>query len=365
MTSMLFQPIRLKNLELANRIAVSPMCQYSADDGSATDWHMMHVGMLTGSGAGLVVFEATAVEREGRISHGDLGLYSSENETALQRVVDHCRQYGAAKLGIQLSHAGRKASSQKPWEGGRALATENGAWTTIAPSALPFGEGWHTPREMSRQDIERVTASHVEAAQRSLRIGFDVLEIHAAHGYLLHQFLSPVSNGRTDDFGGSGENRMRFPLEVARAVRAAWPQDRPLGFRITGKDWIEGGIGIEDAIAFAKALKDAGVDYVCVTSGGIAAGAAPAIGPGYQVGLAEAVRRECNIATRAVGLIATPKQAEEVIAEGKADMVALARAFLDNPHWAWRAARELGADVSMPSQYQRAASKVWPGAAYA
>lgn len=365
MPSALFSLIRLKDLEFANRIVVSPMCQYSADDGSATGWHLAHLGTLAGSGAGLLVFEATAVEREGRISHGDLGLYSPENASALQRVVDHCQQYGSAKLGIQLSHAGRKASSQKPWEGGRALPVEDGAWTTIAPSALPFGEGWHNPLEMSRQDIERVTASHVEAAQRALRIGFDVLEIHAAHGYLLHQFLSPVSNRRTDDFGGSQENRMRFPLAVVCAVRTVWPQDRPLGVRITGKDWAKGGIDIEDAIAFAKALKDAGVDYVCVTSGGIAAGAAPAIGPGYQVDLAEAVRREAGIATRAVGLIATPQQAEEVIASGKADMVALARAFLDNPHWAWRAARELDADVSLPSQYQRAATKVWPGAAYA
>ena len=364
MTSKLFSPIRLARLDVPNRLVVSPMCQYSADDGSATSWHLAHFGVLSASGAGALILEATAVERIGRITHGDLGLYSDENEAALVRVIAHCRAHGFARLGIQLSHAGRKASAQKPWEGGKALAGGEPRWATIAPSALPFADGWHTPNAMSGADLERVRKAHAEATVRALRLGFDLVEIHAAHGYLLHQFLSAVSNRRTDDYGGSLENRLRYPLEVIRAVREAWPKERPLGVRITGQDWLEGGIEIEEAIRFAKALKSIGVDYVCVTSGGLTATAVLKIGPGYQTDLATTVKREAGIATRAVGLIATPQQAESILADGKADMVALARAFLDNPHWGWQAARALNADVMRPVQYQRAAPEVWPGAAY-
>jgi NADPH2 dehydrogenase len=364
MVSALFQPIRLKSLELANRIVVSPMCQYSAENGNASDWHLKHLGTLAGSGAGLLVAEATAVLPEGRISHGDLGLYSDDNEKALLRVVEFCRACGTTKLAIQLSHAGRKASVHKPWQGSQALRPEEGAWTTVAPSPLPYREGWHTPVEMRAAEIERVTAAFAEAARRACRIGFDALEIHAAHGYLLHEFLSPLSNLRRDEFGGSAENRMRFPLAVVGAVRREWSRERPLGIRITGDDWAAGGIGIADAVAFAKALRAAGVDYACVSGGGLVPEAAPALAPGYQVELAAAVRNEAGLPTRAVGLIATAAQAEAVVAGGKADMVALARAFLDNPHWAWRAARELGAEVARPVQYQRAAPKAWPGASY-
>ncbi|WEX09800.1 NADH:flavin oxidoreductase/NADH oxidase [Chelativorans sp. AA-79] len=363
--SALFSPFTLKELTLANRIVVSPMCQYSAEDGSATDWHLAHLGTLSASGAGALIVEATAVEREGRITHGDLGLYNDANEEALARILVHCRAHGSARLGIQIGHAGRKASAHKPWDGGRALGVNEDPWTTIAPSALAFGEGWHVPREMDEADLERVKVAHVEAARRAERLGFDLLEVHAAHGYLLHQFLSPISNHRIDGYGGSAENRMRFPLEVVRAVRAVWPEGRPLGLRITGRDWMQGGIELEDAVTFANRLKQEGVDFVCASSGGVAPNAVPRIEPGYQIPFAERVKRETGLPTRAVGLISTPKQAEAIISEGRADMIALGRAFLDNPHWGWLAARALNAEIERPVQYQRAADKVWPGAAYA
>jgi 2,4-dienoyl-CoA reductase-like NADH-dependent reductase (Old Yellow Enzyme family) len=358
----LFTAIRLAEVEFANRIVVSPMCQYSAHDGCAGEWHATHLGMLANSGAGLLVFEATAIERRGRISHGDLGLYDDDCETALARVVAHCRRIGTAKLGIQLAHAGRKGSAQRPWEGGRPLSQAEDPWQTVAPSAVPFGPDWHTPAAMTRADMERVRDAHAQAARRALRLGFDELEVHGAHGYLLHEFFSPISNRRTDEYGGSLAARMRFPLEVVEAVRAVWPKNRPLGMRITGYDWIEGGIEVTDAVAFARELKRRGIDFVCVSSGGITTDAKIAIGPNYQVPFAEAMRREARIPTRAVGLIATPRQAEAIIAQGKADMVALARAFLDNPHWAWSAARAMGADVARPPQYQRASARVWPAA---
>jgi 2,4-dienoyl-CoA reductase-like NADH-dependent reductase (Old Yellow Enzyme family) len=364
MTSALFSPIRLADLELANRIVVSPMCQYSADDGVANDWHLNHLGMLSNSGAALVVIEATGVERRGRITHGCLGLYSDDCEAALVRVVAHCRRYGAGKVGIQLAHAGRKASAARPWEGGQPLAPGADPWETIAPSAIPFGPNWHVPREMTAADMERVTAAFVDAAKRALRAGVDAVELHIAHGYLLHSFLSPISNKRTDGYGGSQAARMRYPLEVAQAVRAVVPKAMPLGARITGSDWVEGGLSPDDAVAIAGALKSTGLDFVCMSSGGITAETRTPVAANINGAIAERVKREAGIATRTVGLIATPKQAETVIAEGEADMVALARAFLDNPHWGWHAANELGAEVVRPKQYLRAAPKIWPGAAY-
>lgn len=364
MPSALFSPLRLANLELANRIVVSPMCQYSANDGAASDWHITHLGMLANSGAALLVVEMTDVERRGRISHGCLGLYSDACEAALARVVAHCHRAGSAKLGVQLAHAGRKASAHMPWEGSQPLGPGEDAWETIAPSPIPYGAGWPTPREMTEADLEAVREAFVAAAKRAVRIGFDAIELHGAHGYLLHSFLSPISNQRRDQYGGSAEGRMRFPLAVARAVRAAVPRGIPVGARITGNDWLEGGITPDDAVAFAKALREAGLDYVDVSSGGLTANAKLPAQPGYNVPFAEKVRREAGIAVRTVGLIATPKQAEAIIAEGKADMVALARAMLDDPHWAWHAAEALGAEVARPRQYQRAAPKVWPGAAY-
>jgi len=364
MTSALFAPIKLADLELANRIVVSPMCQYSADDGVATDWHLNHLGMLANSGANLVVVEATGIERHGRITHGCLGLYSDDCEAALARVVAHCRRYGTGKLGIQLAHAGRKASAQRPWEGGKPLAAGEDPWETIAPSAVAFGPNWHVPREMTSADMERVRDAFVAAAKRAVRAGIDAIELHGAHGYLLHSFVSPLSNKRTDGYGGSLAARMRYPLEIAHAVRAAIPRGMPLGARITGTDWVEGGLTPGDAVAFAKALQAAGVDYVCVSSGGINSDARPAVAASTNVEFAEQVKRETGVATRAVGLIVTPKQAEAILSEGKADMVALARAMLDDPHWGWHAAQALGADVARPNQYLRAAPKTWPGAAY-
>ena len=357
--SALFSPIRLAGLELANRIVVSPMCQYSADDGCANDWHLVHLGMLANSGASLLVVEATHVERHGRITHGCLGLYSDDCEAALGRVIDHCRRAGSAKLGIQLAHSGRKGSAQRPWEGGQALKGSEDPWETIAPSAIPFGAGWPIPRQANEEDMARVREAFVVAAKRALRIGFDTIELHVAHGYLLHSFISPVSNQRTDGFGGSLDNRLRFPLDVARAVRAVVPKGTPLGARITGSDWREGGLTPKDAVDIAKALKAAGLDYVCVSSGGVTADTRNPTELGYNVPLAEKVRREAGIATRAVGLIVKPDQAEAMIAEGKADMVALARAMLDDPHWGWHAAQALGAEVPRPRQYQRAGPKLW------
>lgn len=363
MTSALFTPIEIAGRTFENRIAVAPMCQYSGNDGCASDWHMTHLGMLANSGAGLVVVEATHVERRGRITHGCLGLYSDACEAALARIVAHCRRIGTAKLGVQLAHAGRKASSQRPWEGGKALAVDHDPWPTEAPSALPFGPGWHVPQAMTEDDMERVIAAFAQAATRAVRIGFDAVELHAAHGYLVHAFLSAVSNQRTDAYGGSRENRMRFPLAVAQAVRGSVPRDVALGARITGSDWLDGGIDVDEAIVFARALKDIGYDYADVSSGGLTAEARNPTSPGYNVPLAEAVRHATGLVTRAVGLIVDPKQAEVIVAEGKADMVALARAMLDNPHWGWHAARALGAEARRPPQYLRAGPSLWAPAA--
>ena len=364
MTSALFSPLSVGPMRLPNRIAVAPMCQYSADDGSPADWHLQHWMNMGMSRAGMVTVEATGVERRGRITHGCLGIYSDDCEVALARVVAHCRRYGTAKLGIQLAHAGRKASSSRPWEGSRALAPGEDPWETTAPSAVPFGPNWHVPREMTAADMERVREAFVAAARRAVRVGFDAIELHAAHGYLMHSFVSPISNTRGDGYGGPLDARMRFPIEIAKAVRAAVPAVIPLGARMTGHDWIDGGLTADDAVSFAKALKAIGLDFVCISSGGVTSDARPPQTAGLNVPFAERVKREAGIATRVVGLIATPRQAEAIIAEGKADQVALARGFLDNPHWAWQAAQSLKADVPRPPQYQRAAPKVWPAAGY-
>jgi NADPH2 dehydrogenase len=320
--------------------------------------------MLANSGAALVVVEATGVERRGRITHGCLGLYSDDCEAALARLVSHCRRYGVARIGIQLAHAGRKASAQRPWEGAQSLSATEDPWETIAPSAIAFGPKWHVPREMTRSDMDRVRDAFVDAAKRAVRAGVDAIELHGAHGYLLHSFVSPISNRRTDEYGGTLAARMRFPLEVVRAVRAVTPGAMPLGARITGSDWIDGGLTAADAAVFARALKDAGMDFVCISSGGISADARPNMVGNMNVPFAEEVKRGSGLPTRVVGLIATPKRAEAIIAEGKADLVALARAMLDNPHWGWHAAKVLGADVARPKQYQRAAPSLWAGASF-
>lgn len=363
MTSHLFSPIKLAGLDLDNRIVIAPMCQYSADDGCVSDWHMTHLGMLANSGAALVIIEATGVERRGRITHGCVGLYSEAAEVALKRVIAHCHRISAAKFGIQLAHAGRKGSSQRPWEGGGPLRQGEDPWETIAPSAIPYGPGWHTPRAMTEADISQVLDAFACAALRAVRVGFDAIELHVAHGYLLHSFLSPIANKRTDQYGGTLENRLRFPVDVMRAVRGMVPSSIPVGARITGTDWMDGGITPDEAVALATAFKSVGCDYVDVSSGAVTAQTRTPTTPGYNVPIAEKIRREAGIATRTVGLIVTPQQAEDIVAAGKADMIAIGRGMLDDPHWGWHAAQALGAQVTRPRQYLRAGPALWPGAA--
>jgi 2,4-dienoyl-CoA reductase-like NADH-dependent reductase (Old Yellow Enzyme family) len=335
------------------------MCQYSAHHGSMTDWHVMHLGTYAVSGAGLFVVEATGVTPEGRITHGCTGLYSDDNEAAMARVVKVYRGITKNPIGIQIGHAGRKASTHPPFKGGKPLGPDESPWQTVAPSAIPFADGWHVPHELSTGEIRSVVDAFVAAAERAKRIGFEVLELHSAHGYLLQQFLSPLSNQRKDEYG---RNRMRFPLEVTRAVREVWPTERALGARINGSDWAEGGWQPEDAVAYARELKRAGLDFVCVSSGGTVSHQKIPVIPGYQVPFAERVRHESGIKTRAVGMIADPTQAEDIMASGKADMVAMARAFLDNPRWVWHAAERFNVPLDYPPQYARSRHDAWPGA---
>jgi 2,4-dienoyl-CoA reductase-like NADH-dependent reductase (Old Yellow Enzyme family) len=355
---MLFSPVDIGGVTLPNRVVVSPMCQYSADDGSMNDWHLVHLGHLACSGAGLLMVEATHVTREGRITHGCTGLYSERNEASIRKVVEACRRVSRFPIGIQIGHAGRKASTQVPWEGRDALRPEQSPWPTVAPSPLSFAEGWHTPRELNKVEIGALRDAFVSSTERAKRVGFDVLELHSAHGYLLHQFLSPLSNQRKDEYG---RDRMKFPLEVAHAVRELWPRERALGARISAHDWAEGGLGPDDAVAYARRLERAGFDYVCVSSGGLASHARINVGPGYQVPFAHQVKENSRLKVRTVGMIADPAQAEAIIAEGKADMVAMARAFLDNPRWVWHAAERFGVALAYPPQYARARPDAWPG----
>jgi 2,4-dienoyl-CoA reductase-like NADH-dependent reductase (Old Yellow Enzyme family) len=351
MTAQLFTPVELGGVMLPNRIIVSPMCQYSAVDGSAQPWHQVHYGMLAMSGAGLLCLEATHVEREGRITQGCLGLYSDENEAALKPVIDWVRGWmPGVKLGVQLAHAGRKASAQRPWKGGGPLTQADAPdlpWTTYGPSALAYDPAarWHTPVALDAVGLKRVKQAFVEAAERSLRLGFDVVELHGAHGYLLSQFLSPLSNQRSDEYGGTADKRRRFPLEVFEAVRRMWPAEKALGMRLSAVEWVEGGVTIEDTIETARQLKALGCDFVDVSSGGNAPGQKITLGPGYHVPFSARVRREAGIKTWAVGLITEPEQAEKIIASGEADCTAHARPFLLDPRWAWNAARTLGVET--------------------
>ncbi len=354
----LFTPIVLAGQSLPNRVAVAPMCQYSAVDGRAQPWHLQHYGALAASGPGMIVLEATGVTPEGRISPHCLGLYDDATEAALADLVAKLKTFGDSRIAIQLGHSGRKGASDAPWNGGGPT----GAWTTLAPSAIAFDDGWPTPQALDEAGLERLRAAFADAARRALRAGFDAIEVHSAHGYLLHEFLSPLSNQRTDAYGGSLENRMRFPLEVIRAMRAVWPKDKPLGIRISATDWTEGGFTPDEACIYAKEFAAAGIDYVCVSSGGVVAKADIPVGPGYQVDLAAAVRKACGLPVRAVGLIATPEQAESVLIEGRADMIAIGRGFLDNPRWVWHAAERLGADIPYVNQYRFANGRYWPGA---
>ncbi|QAA95631.1 NADH:flavin oxidoreductase/NADH oxidase [Pollutimonas thiosulfatoxidans] len=358
--SVLFSPIKLGQKVFSNRIVIAPMAQYSADSGSATPWHAMHLGMLATSGAGLLMIEGTCVEPVGRVTHGCLGLYNDDNEAKLGQVVRSIRSYSDTPLGIQLMHSGRKGSATVDSQGGVPLSPHESPWQTVAPSGLPFRDGWQTPRTAEGADLARIKDAFVDNAIRAVRIGIDVLELHAAHGYLLHQFLSPLSNQRSDHYGGSLANRMRFPLEVFDAVKAACP-NTVLGVRLTGSDWMPGGIEIEETVAFTKELEARQCDYIDVTSGGLDPTATIIVKPGYQVEFAEQVRKCTNVPVRAVGMIHSANQAEAIIKEGKADMIAIARAMLANPRWPWLAARQLGVTLDYPAPYQRAAPSKWRG----
>lgn len=360
----LFSPIKLGGLELHNRLIVAPMCQYSADVGTMSDWHMLHVGSLSNSGASLFIVEATGVELEGRISHGCTALCTDEHEAAMKRVVSAAKKFGTAKIGIQLGHAGRKASCARPWEGAGPL--KEGAWQTKSASAIPYDKGWHTPTALDLDGIQKVTDAFVQATKRADRAGFDLIEIHGAHGYLLNQFMSPLSNHRTDQYGGSRENRQRLPLEIFKAMRAVWPAEKPLGIRISAIEWVDGGITIDDSIAFAKAIRELGCDFIDVSSGGNDPRQKFELKAGYQVHLAAAIKKATGMPTMAVGLITEADHADAIIANGEADMAALARGFLDDPHWGWRAAYKLGAEVPVSPQYARATLKTWaPAKKYA
>lgn len=350
----LFTPHTMRSVTLPNRIVVSPMCQYSCVDGFATDWHLVHLGSRAVGGAGLIIAEATAVEARGRISPEDLGIWDDAHVAPLARTAAFIAEQGSVP-GIQLAHAGRKASTYRPWSGTGAVAVEQGGWAdVIAPSAVAFADNYPTPRAMTLDEIATVREAFVAATKRALAAGFQFIEIHAAHGYLLHSFLSPLSNERTDEYGESLGNRMRLVLEVVEAVRAAWPQELPLGIRLSATDWVEGGWTPEDSVVLARALGERGIDVITASSGGVSTRQQIALGPGYQVFLAEQIRRETGIPTMAVGLITEPEQAEAILAEGRADLVALARELLRSPYWPLQAARALGVDLAWPDQYARA-----------
>ena len=352
--SELFQPMQIGGLELANRIIIAPMCQYSAEEGSAGDWHMIQLGSLALSGAGMLIVEATAVSPEGRITAGDLGLYSDDNEAALARVIRAMRAHSPIAISMQLAHAGRKASSHVPWDGGLQVRPDApGGWQAVAPSAVPHAEGEVPPTALDRAGMDKVRDDFAAAARRAARLGIDGIEVHGAHGYLLHQFLSPIANKRTDEYGGSLENRMRFPIEVFDAVRAAFPAEKPVWMRISATDWVPGGWDIEGTVALSKALRERGCAAIHVTTGGVSPAQAIKLGPGYQVPYAQRVKAEVGLPTIAVGLITEPEQAEAIIANHEADAVSLARAMLYDPRWPWHAAAKLGAKVSAPKQYWR------------
>ncbi|MBU6352856.1 MAG: NADH:flavin oxidoreductase/NADH oxidase [Actinomycetales bacterium] len=355
MTSALFQPLTLRGVTFANRIWVSPMCQYSADNGVASSWHDVHIGSFSTGGAGLIMMEASGVTPEGRISTKCLGLWNDNQTDRLRPIVDFAHSFGA-KIGIQLAHAGRKGSCLPPWSDHPMASKEEGGWESVAPSPISFGGKYPVPRELTISEIKELVRSFADAAQRVASVGFDLVEIHAAHGYLIHQFLSPLSNQRSDDYGGSFENRVRFIIDIVKAVRVVIPDSMPLFVRISATDWLEGGWTIDDSIELSKTLKNCGVDLIDVSSGGTSSGAPVPVGPGYQVPLAHQIRVESQIPTSAVGMITDPQQAEAIIAEGRADAVMLGREMLRNPRWAFHAAHVLGAEVKWPNQLLRAKS---------
>ncbi len=352
--SKLFERYKLRDVEFRNRIWVSPMCQYSSADGMPTDWHLVHLGSRAVGGAALVIQEATAVSPEGRISPSDAGIWSDAHSEAYKKITAFIKSQGAI-AGIQLAHAGRKASTAAPWNGGKKVEIENGGWETVAPSPIKFSDDYPMPREMTKADIEKATNDFVAAAKRALVAGFEVIEIHAAHGYLFHEFLSPLSNKRTDEYGGSLENRLRFPLEAARKVRETVPENLPVFVRISATDWTENGWDLEQSIEFCQRLKEIGIDLIDVSTGGNVPNARIPVAPNYQVEFAAEIRKQVGIATGAVGMITEPKQAEEILQKGEADAILMAREFLREPYFVFRAARELGAKIDyVPKQYGRA-----------
>lgn len=353
MSSKLLSPLTIKDITIKNRIAISPMCQYSSVDGFANDWHLVHLGSRSVGGSGLIIQEATAVSPEGRITPSDLGLYKDEHIEKLKTITTFIHQQGAV-AGIQLAHAGRKAGCAVPWNGGKQLKETERGWTTVAPSAIAFNPEDDSPQSLDAGGIKKVIADFKTAAERALISGYKVIEIHAAHGYLIHQFLSPLSNHRTDDYGGRFENRIRLLLEVVKAVQTVWPQNLPLFVRISATDWAEGGWNIEEAVKLSSILKDQGVDLIDCSSGGLVSYARIPAAPGYQVAFAERIKKDAGILTGAVGLITDVNQAEDILANDKADLILIARASLRDPHFALHAARILGDDIDWPLQYQRA-----------
>ncbi len=358
----LFSPLCIAGLELPNRIIVSPMSQYSAVNGAPTDWHFIHYGGLANSGAAIVTVESTHVSADARGTPGCLGLYNDEQEEAMARIVRAVHDNGSSKIGVQLNHSGRKASSTLPWEATKGALDEGRGWPILSVSEEPFGPGWPKPAAATAADLDRIVADYAAAAGRALRAGFDTLEIHAAHGYLLHSFLSPLTNTRTDSFGGDIEARMRFPLAVITAVRQVWPVEKPLSVRVSSSDWDPAGWEIDEAVEFVRRLRAIGVDYVCMSSGAISIDTKPRIAPGFQTGFAAKVKRDTDMPVSALGLIADAAEALRIVHEGDADLVTVGRAFLDNPHWAWTAAARLGAQIARPRQYIRTSPGQWPAA---
>jgi len=356
---MLFSPIHMRGVTVPNRAVLAPMDQFSAENGSADEWHLMHYGKFAAAGLGMMITEVTGVSPEARITPGDLGLYSDENERALARVRSFCRRHGKAVFGVQLGHAGQKASTGTPWEGRGPVLADAGGWRPVAPSAVTVADGWPEPEVLDGNGLRKIKDDFARAARRADRIGFDFIEIHGAHGYLLHQFMSPVTNRRSDDYGGALENRIRFPLEVFAAVRAAWPADKPIGIRVSATDWIENGWDVADTVVFAKAVEDLGCDYIHVSSGGISREQKIVAGLGYQVGFAAAIKAAVKMAVIAVGQIHHAYQAESILRSGQADMVALGRALLYDPHWVWHAATDLGEEATYPPQYERGHPSKW------
>lgn len=349
----LFSPLQIREITFKNRIVVSPMCEYSAKEGHPQTWHMVHLGSRAVGGAALVMTEATAVEERGRISFVDTGIYLDAHVDSWRPIANFIRERGAV-AGMQLAHAGRKASTAPPWTGGKLVPVAEGGWEPIGPSAIAFDAGYTTPRAMTTAEIDEVVAAFRRAAERALAVGLEVIEIHAAHGYLLHQFLSPLSNKRTDEYGGALENRMRLALRVATAVREVWPERLPVFYRVSATDWMDGGWNLEQTVELSRRLKSLGVDLIDASSGGSSPHAKIPVGPGYQVEFAAEIRKQAGIATGAVGMITDPAQAETILTTGQADMIFLARELLRDPYWPRRAAKELGAKIEAPDQYKRA-----------